>query len=608
MNTLELTLRNAAQQYYENGTSPHTDDEYDEMVETLRKKDPNNSFLKEVGFSGAQDKIDLPIGLPSLSKLKTEEELNRWIAKMSKISLKSSKWVVNLFKDGKGIYDFPVPEVPTTGTYVTISGICKNDTEVDPNNNYIFTFPGLESLTFDPRTCVYVPNYKGIYRNSRDEPIKVAHAMETTPLLCISGRIYPLMYFYATPKLDGISLLKWNDKYFTRGNGMQGRDVTSIVKKMKLDTPSWSCRGELVSKTLSRNEIAGLLARKTEPDPTEFKGVEFIPFDIFNGCPYGNNISTLHKEHGPKIMVKPTHETLTKLFKEWQDVGYPIDGVCLYPNYRMTELLEPIWPIEPPKDVMAYKNFTHKTYETTVISVVWKVSKAGKFKPTVEFYPILDNSVCISRATGNNAKFIRDNGIGPGAKILVIRSGQVIPKIHEVLKKAEPQYPPEEFTWNGVDIIMSESALENSVGFKVSKLSAMFKACDIKNIGPKTLNTLVSAGYSNLHDIFSINAEDLVGISGLGAATVQHIKTALAKFKETPLISVVSGSGCFKGFSEKKLTTLHNSIPTIFKEAPSATEISDIPGFGKKTAQMFLNCYHEYKQFLQELETIYSIE
>jgi NAD-dependent DNA ligase len=50
-------------------------------------------------------------------------------------------------------------------------------------------------------------------------------------------------------------------------------------------------------------------------------------------------------------------------------------------------------------------------------------------KPKVLFNPVKLEGSMVKQATGHNAKFIFENRIGPGSKIIVIKSGSVIPKI-----------------------------------------------------------------------------------------------------------------------------------------------------------------------------------
>ena len=84
---------------------------------------------------------------------------------------------------------------------------------------------------------------------------------------------------------------------------------------------------------------------------------------------------------------------------------------------------------------------------TTVKYVKWNASKHGKLKPTVYIEPVHLNGTKI-KATGNNADFIETHKIGPGAKVKIIKGGEIIPKIEEVLKGTQAQFPDVEYKWN----------------------------------------------------------------------------------------------------------------------------------------------------------------
>ena len=55
--------------------------------------------------------------------------------------------------------------------------------------------------------------------------------------------------------------------------------------------------------------------------------------------------------------------------------------------------------------------------------------------------PVKIGGVTIQYATAHNAKYIKDNKIGVGSVIQVVRSGDVIPKVHKVIKKASKAKP-----------------------------------------------------------------------------------------------------------------------------------------------------------------------
>ena len=100
-----------------------------------------------------------------------------------------------------------------------------------------------------------------------------------------------------------------------------------------------------------------------------------------------------------------------------------------------------------------------------VIQVIWKPTKDGYLKPKIEIEPTNLVGVTITYATAFNARYIVDNNIGPGAEIKIIRSGDVIPYILEVIKGAKkgPQMPEFPYKWNdsNVDLILKDENNNN---------------------------------------------------------------------------------------------------------------------------------------------------
>ena len=73
---------------------------------------------------------------------------------------------------------------------------------------------------------------------------------------------------------------------------------------------------------------------------------------------------------------------------------------------------------------------------TKVIQVEWNASKHGKLKPLAHIEPVYLCGTKNSKVlTGNNADFIKKNKIGPGAIVKIIKGGEIIPKIEEVISR-----------------------------------------------------------------------------------------------------------------------------------------------------------------------------
>jgi DNA ligase (NAD+) len=69
---------------YHNGLDPiMTDEEYDNLIDTLREAAPDHPFLEQVGAApNSPDEVDLPVPLPSLDKTKsTDTSFSKWLAR-----------------------------------------------------------------------------------------------------------------------------------------------------------------------------------------------------------------------------------------------------------------------------------------------------------------------------------------------------------------------------------------------------------------------------------------------------------------------------------------------------------------------------------------------
>ena len=125
--------------------------------------------------------------------------------------------------------------------------------------------------------------------------------------------------------------------------------------------------------------------------------------------------------------------------------------------------------------------FNDQVVEATVKEVTWGKSKDKYLKPRIKIDPPIKlGGVTITFATAFNAKYVCDNKLGPGAKIKITRSGDVIPYITSIVKKAsKPQMPSEKYYWNETetDIILDS---DDDLEVKIKKISYFFKILKAK--------------------------------------------------------------------------------------------------------------------------------
>ena len=86
--------------------------------------------------------------------------------------------------------------------------------------------------------------------------------------------------------------------------------------------------------------------------------------------------------------------------------------------------------------------------QTVVEKVIWNPSKDMKLIPVVVMKTVSLSGANLNRAAAHNAKYVIDNGLGPGAVITVVRSGKVIPYIKSVDQPAvKVELPDVDYVW-----------------------------------------------------------------------------------------------------------------------------------------------------------------
>ena len=277
-----------------------------------------------------------------------------------------------------------------------------------------------------------------------------------------------------TPKYDGLSLCvnEMTKEAWTRGDGTYGQKSNAHYKlignHLGFDLPSGShllkfdfTWGEVMmsKKTFlekysnefanPRNLVAGLLNSK---EPSDFlKDTSYIKYGANSAHKFSTKVEILNELNNNQTIKVPFHvckisdlseDLLISLFKEYS-VDYEIDGLIIEVNdLNLQNQLGRETSSNNPVFARAFKHPSfEQSAETEIIGISWNISKQGYLKPTLHISPVKLDGVTVSNVTGNNARFVKDMGIGVGAKVVVKRSGMVIPIIADVIQTVEFQMP-----------------------------------------------------------------------------------------------------------------------------------------------------------------------
>ena len=296
------------------------------------------------------------------------------------------------------------------------------------------------------------------------------------------------------PKFDGVGAIIYNTidgyKLVLQGNGFAGRDITNKLKYIKFNEfKGPSDEVELIITLADwkdsyganpRNTVAGMMNRDV-----------FDMYGIVTAISHHNTIATVNIQSADFDSIK---DTLLECYAKWSKI-WPIDGIMikvadeyerLKANHNGTYYL---WSVAWKPEI--------SVAETRVTGIEWNVSMHGRIIPKIKYDSVNLCGTINSWATCNNAKWLIDKNIFIGAKIVIGKAGEIIPKIVEVLSSngisSIPNVCPvclSELKWDGVHLVCTADDCIEQVAKKVDYFYSD-KGMDLKGIGKATIIELM---------------------------------------------------------------------------------------------------------------------
>ena len=432
-------------------------------------------------------------------------------------------------------------------------------------------------------------------------------------------------------KIDGLTLLlvsrtvnsRRETKLYTRGGGVKGTDVSHLLQYVPFPpiNEDIAVRGEIVMNRdvfmrmgtgfkNARNLVSGVVNAKKSFNPELAKAFSFYAYRIMDrNLTPAEDITTLQALGFlvPNPVQSPTinHQMLTNYFqKRHQEAPYEMDGLVVYQNIAQD------YPVgENPRHVVAFKTGS-ETGVTTVTAVTWEASKQRLLKPVVHYQPIFLSGAELSKASGYNGRFIVNNKIGPGAQILLTRSGDVIPKILSVLAPAPagPSYPDPavygQYSWNAnnVEFVITEDTEQ----VLTNRILHFLKTLGIKNSGPARVAALVKGGITSVSDLLNATPQQLAAIPGVGPGVSQQLyRDVQATVSNIGLPKIMDASGFFSGIGERRFEALLEGYPNFLEYAyqePSylVSMITQVHGFSDTLAAGIANNMSAFATWLTQ--------
>ncbi|MDY5822126.1 MAG: NAD-dependent DNA ligase LigA [Helicobacter sp.] len=266
-----------------------------------------------------------------------------------------------------------------------------------------------------------------------------------------------------------------------------------------------------------------------------------------------------------------------------------------------------------PRFACAYK-FPATEVVINIESITPQVGRTGIITPVANFKPTPLDGAFISRATLHNYKEIEQKDIRVNDYCLLVRSGDVIPKITKVLherrkgnetKITKPTHCPicnHELSYEDIYIYCTNPNCDAIIKAKLIHFASK-KCIDIEGLGGSIIELLVDNGViKQCKDIYSLEEKDFLKFEGFREKKAQNLINAIKdSIGNREFWRFIHALGILH-IGEVASKKLANYGYEIFDY--NIEQLQEIEGFGKDMAQSFYDfCIHN-KDFINEMQEI----
>ena len=460
-------------------------------------------------------------------------------------------------------------------------------------------------------------------------------------------------------KFDGasISLTYENGvlvKAITRGDGVQGDDITTNVKtiktiplKLKADFPKFfEIRGEILlpwEGFHKMNEQRAALGeplyrnpRNTASGSLKLQDSRIVadrPLTCFlyslagDSLPVSSQFEALTKarEWGFKVpesaekvnSIDAVFDFITSWEEKRKSLPFEIDGIVIKVNslFQQDELG---FTSKAPRWAIAYK-YKAEQASTRLNDVQYQVGRTGAVTPVAQLEPVLISGTTVKRASLHNADQIQKFDLRIGDLVYVEKGGEIIPKITGIdpLNRGNLEdrvvfieHCPECYSPLQREEGEAQHYCVNDLNCppqQIGKIQHFIgrKAMDIEGLGGETVSLLYKEGLLNsIDDLYRLRKEQILPIERMAEKSVTNLLEGIEKSKEKPFAKVLFGLGIrFVGETvAKKLTEEFGSIDQL--AAASIEALTNTDEIGDRIAQSVVAYFvqHENRKLVQALK------
>ncbi len=439
-------------------------------------------------------------------------------------------------------------------------------------------------------------------------------------------------------KLDGASLeLQYENGYLvravTRGDGAVGDDITSNARKINGVAAAIYCDGKLLNftggvrgevimmhevhekyfsdKANCRNAANGIMKRK------DGKGCEFLNLIVYDALATDGQTFFNDEEEKLNWLKSCGFETVKlEICKSAKDVidyrskvmeirktsiPYDIDGLVV--KERAINF-EDASRARPDRQI-AFK-FSLEEAVTVIKNVEWSIS-GGTYTPVAVFDEVELNGTKVQRASLANPDTMRLLGVKTGSHVIVVKRGEIIPKIESVIQENDDSTCqeiifPEKCEVCGTDLVDEGSRLycpnKKCPKRVLHQLLKWQQVVDIRDLGETLITSLFNDNViSSITDIYALTEESLVPYflneesrenekKSLGA---QKVYRSIQNHRKMSLSVFVAGfdiEGVGETSVDKLVAAGFNSLEKLL--SATVDKIADVYGFAETMAKIIV--------------------
>jgi len=368
-------------------------------------------------------------------------------------------------------------------------------------------------------------------------------------------------------------------------------------------------RADLAPFANPRNAAAGGV-RQLDPKLTAQRKLSFFSYSIGNveaipGARGQFEALEFLRDAGfpvnPNVTKCPAIEDVVAFCARWEQqrdkLDYEIDGVVVkVDNFATQDRLGAVG--KDPRWATAYK-FKAREATTKLLDIVITVGRTGTLNPNAVLQPVLIGGVTVRNATLHNEEYIRANDIRVGDTVMVVRAGDVIPRVvGPIVSERKGKAPlftmPDRCPGCG-------SAIDHPEGEAMSRCTnaacpaqvlerikhfASRGAMDIEGVGDVMSAQLTELGLvKDIADIYALTARDLERIPRTGEKTIANLLRNIEDSKNRGMARLLSGLGIrFVGTQTAQiLASDFGSVEAL--EAASLEELIQSEGVGPEVGE-----------------------